>query len=128
LIGLLCIIVLAICRFSFPRAPGAVVVFVLAIVAGRMFDFTHYGMQVIGPFDLQIPNPVRPDLKITDVGPLFTSAIGVALLVFSEGVVLGCSVAGKHGYNLNPDRELFAFGAANLAAGALCSFPVGASQ
>ena len=38
------------------------------------------------------------------------------------------SVAGKHGYEINADRELVAFGAANAAAGLLCTFAVGSSQ
>jgi SulP family sulfate permease len=42
--------------------------------------------------------------------------------------VLGRTVAGRHGYQIDPDRELVAFGAANVAAGLLCSFAVGSSQ
>jgi SulP family sulfate permease len=85
-------------------------------------------MQVIGAVDLHLPDAVRPGLKLADIVPLFTAAIGIALLVFSEGVVLARSVASKHGYPINPDRELVAFGAANVAAGLFCSFAVGSSQ
>jgi len=67
-------------------------------------------------------------LKFTEAAPLFTAAIGIAMLVFSEGVVLGRSVAGKHGYALDPDRELLALGMANVAAAAVSSFAVGSSQ
>lgn len=126
--GLICIAILGVCRWVLRGVPGAVVVFAAAIVAGRFIDFAQHGMQVIGKLDMQIPNPVRPGLTLADAAPLFTSAIGIALLVFSEGVVLGRSVAGKHGYAIDPDRELLAFGVANLAAGLVCSFPVGSSQ
>src|SRR5262249_6713508 len=34
----------------------------------------------------------------------------------------------KHGYALDPDRELLALGMANVAAGVVCSFAVGSSQ
>jgi SulP family sulfate permease len=37
-------------------------------------------------------------------------------------------LATRHGYSLDPDRELVAFGAANIAAGLLGSFAVGSSQ
>jgi SulP family sulfate permease len=37
-------------------------------------------------------------------------------------------VAGRHGDTIDPDRELVAFGAANVAAGLFCSFAVGSSQ
>jgi SulP family sulfate permease len=126
--GLICVVMLLLCRWMLPKVPGAVVVFVVAIVAGQFVDFSGHGMQVIGKVDLNIPNPVRPGLKLADAAPLFTTAIGIALLVFSEGVVLGRSVAGKRGYAIDPDRELVAFGAANFAAGLVSSFPVGSSQ
>jgi sulfate permease, SulP family len=127
-IGLACLVVMALCRWKARRVPGAVAVFVLAMVAGRFVNFSALGLHVIGAVDLHIPDAVRPGLRIADTGPLFTAAIGIALLVFSEGVVLSRSVASRHSYAIDPDRELVAFGAANAAAGLLCSFPVGSSQ
>jgi sulfate permease, SulP family len=127
-IGVTCLALLALCRWTAPRVPGAVVVFVLAMVAGQFVNFTALGLQVIGVVDLHIPDAVRPGLRIADTAPLFTAAIGISLLVFSEGVVLARSVATRHRYVVDPDRELVAFGAANVAAGLLCSFAVGSSQ
>ena len=128
LAGLACVAVLALCRWKWQRVPGAVVVFVLAMIAGRCVDFAAHGIHVIGAVDLSIPNAVWPGLKFTEAAPLFIAAIGIALLVFSEGVVLARSVADRHGYAIDPDRELVAFGAANVAAGLVCSFSVGSSQ
>ena len=128
LVGLACIAVLALCRWKIRRVPGAVAVFVLAMIAGRFVDLSARGVPVLGTVDLHVPDAVRPGLRIADATPLFTAAIGITLLVFSEGVVLGRSVAARHGYEINPDRELIAFGAANAAAGLLCSFAVGSSQ
>jgi SulP family sulfate permease len=127
-VGMICIVILALCRWRLPSLPGAVVIFALAMIAGRFLDFSQWGMQVIGKVDLNIPNPVRPGLKLNESAPLFTAAIGIALLVFSEGVVLGRSVATRRGYAIDPDRELLALGAANLAAGLVCSFAIGSSQ
>jgi sulfate permease, SulP family len=128
LTGLVCIALLALCRWTLPSVPGAVVVFALAMVAGRFIDFSQFGMQVIGKVDMDIPDPVRLGLKLTDAAPLFTAAIGIAMLVFSEGVVLGRSVASRHGYAVDPDRELLALGMANVATGLVGSFAVGSSQ
>src|SRR5262245_24305021 len=128
IIGVMCLAILALCRWKAPRVPGAVVVFVLAMVAGQFVNFSALGLQLIGVVDLHIPDAVRPGLRIANVAPLFTAAIGIALLVFSEGVVLARSVADRHRYVIDPDRELVAFGAANFAAGLLSSFAVGSSQ
>jgi SulP family sulfate permease len=127
-VGLACLAVLALCRWKVPRVPGAVTVFVLAMIAGQFVNFSALGLNVIGAVDLRIPNAVRPGLRVADAAPLFTAALGIALLVFSEGVVLARSVAGRHRYAIDADQELIAFGAANVAAGVLCSFAVGSSQ
>src|SRR5262245_10961541 len=73
LVGLVCIAVLAICRWKLPRVPGAVVVFVLAVIAGRVIDFSQYGMQLIGAVDLRLPAAANPQLSFSEATPLFTA-------------------------------------------------------
>ena len=128
LTGLACIAVLALCKWKFRRMPGAVIVFLLAMGAGRLIDFTSVGMQVIGTVDLRLPDAVLPELQLAQTGPLFMAAIAIALLVFSEGIVLARTVAGKHHYTVHADRELVAFGASNIAVALVSGFPVGSSQ
>jgi SulP family sulfate permease len=126
--GLAAIGILAALRSWYARVPGTVVVFALALVAGRSFDFAASGMQVIGAIDRRMPVPVPPGLSFGEVPRLFTAALGLAFLIFPEGVVLGRAMADRHGYAIDPDRELAALGAANLVSGLFHSFPVGSSQ
>jgi SulP family sulfate permease len=126
--GLAGIGVLAALRWWRPWVPGTIVVFALALVAGRCFDFADMEVAVIGAVDTHIPTPVPPELSLTDVGRLVTAALGLALLIFPEGILLGRAMANHHKYDINPDRELVALGAANLAAGLFRSFAVGGSQ
>jgi SulP family sulfate permease len=126
--GLAAIAVLAGIRTLIPRVPGTIVVFAAALIAGRLIDFEAMGIAVIGAVDTRIPTPVPPELSLTDVGRLLTAALGLALLIFPEGILLGRAMAGRHNYDLQPNRELLALGMANLAAGLLRSFAVGASQ
>jgi SulP family sulfate permease len=127
-LGLAGIGLLAAIRWWIPRIPGTVVVFALALVAGRCFDFDDMKVAVIGAVDTRIPTPVPPELSLSDVGRLVTSALGLALLIFPEGILLGRAMANRHNYEINPDRELVALGAANLAAGLFRSFAVSSSQ
>jgi SulP family sulfate permease len=115
-------------RWQFPKAPGTIAVFAIALVAGRIVDFKSLGLATIGTVDTQLPSPVPPELSLAEAGRLLTAALGLALLIFPEGVLLGRSVAAKHNQEVQPDRELVALGAANIAAGLLRSFAVGASQ
>jgi SulP family sulfate permease len=128
LIGLAAIGILAATRLWYPRMPGTIFIFALALVAGRCFDFAASGMQVIGPIDTRIPVPVPPELSVAEAPLLFTAALGLAFLIFPEGVLLGRAMADRHHYDIDPDRELVALGAANLVSGILQSFPVGGSQ
>lgn len=127
-LGLGFIALLIALRTWVPKVPGAIVVFVVAMAAGRLFDFTQAGFAVIGTVDTSLPDPVPPGLSIEDAAQLFVSAIGLAFLIFPGGIVLGRSVAARHGYAINPNRELAALGAANLAAAFFRSYAVGASQ
>jgi SulP family sulfate permease len=127
-IGLAAIGILLAIRLWYPRLPGTIVIFALALAAGRCFDFAASGMQVIGAIDTRIPVPVPPELSFAEVPRLFTGALGLALLIFPEGILLGRAMAGRHHYDIDPDRELAALGAANLVSGLFHSFPVGSSQ
>jgi SulP family sulfate permease len=127
-VGLGAIGILAATRVWFPRVPGTIVVFALALVAGRCMDFTAANMQVIGSVDTRVPVPVPPELSAAEVPRLFTAALGLAFLIFPEGILLGRAMAGRHGYDIKPDRELVALGASNLVAGLFRSFAVGGSQ
>ena len=127
-IGLAAIGILAAIRLWYVRMPGTIVIFALALIAGRCFDFAASGMQVIGAIDTRIPVPVPPDLSFAEVPRLFTAALGLAFLIFPEGILLGRAMADRHDYDIDPDRELVALGAANLASGLFRSFAVGSSQ
>jgi SulP family sulfate permease len=127
-IGVAAIALLAGMRFGLPRVPGTIVVFALALAAGRFIDFAGMDVAVIGAVDMTLPSPVPPELSMADLGRLLTAALGLALLIFPEGILLGRTMATRHNYVLDPDRELVALGMANLAAGLLRSFAVGASQ
>jgi SulP family sulfate permease len=127
-LGLGAIGILVALRLWNARLPGTIVIFALALVVGRCFDFAASGMQVIGTIDMRLPVPVPPALSFEEVPRLFLAALGLAFLIFPEGILLGRVMADRHGYALNPDRELVAFGAANLVTGLMHSFAVGSSQ
>src|SRR5262245_46049563 len=66
-IGLAAIGILTLIRLCCPRLPGTIVVFGLALIAGRCFDFAASGMQVIGAIDTRIPVPVPAELSFAEV-------------------------------------------------------------
>src|SRR5579862_1082739 len=105
-LGVAAIALLAVIRYTLPRVPGTIVVFTLALVAGRFIDFSSLNMAVIGVVDTSLPSPVPPELSLSELGRLLTAALGLALLIFPEGILLGRAMANRHNHVLQPDREL----------------------
>jgi SulP family sulfate permease len=123
-----CLALLGAMRRVAPRLPGALVVFVLGIAASAAFGFETLGVRVVGNVPSGLPHPVLPLFSSADVRDLLPGAIGIALLTFPEGILLARAFAAKNGYDVAPEHELRALGAANLVAGLFQGFPVGASQ
>lgn len=119
---------LAVLRAIAPRLPGPLVVFVLGIAASAALDLEALGVRVVGDVPGGLPHAVLPVLSRADLRDLIPGAVGIALLTFPEGILLARAFAAKNGYDVEPEKELRALAAANLAAGLFQGFPVGASQ
>jgi SulP family sulfate permease len=127
-IGVSLILLLELLRRTAPKIPGALVVFVLALVVSAVFQLQKYGVAVIGDVPRGLPAPHLPLVSLDVIGELLPTAIGIALLTFPEGVLLARAFATKNGYSIRPNQELLALSVANLASGLFQGFSVGASQ
>ncbi|MFO1311714.1 MAG: SulP family inorganic anion transporter [Burkholderiales bacterium] len=124
-IGLVALILL-IAHYA-PRAPGALIACVVAIVASRALDLPARGVAHLGAMSPTLPTPSLPSIGLRDVQSLAPGAIALALLVFAEGILLARTLAEKRREAIDPDQELAALGASNVAAGLVSGFPVGSS-
>lgn len=111
-----------------PRVPGALVVFVLAILGSWLFELESQGVAVVGRVDAGLPLPALPMVGFEQVVQLVPGALALALLTVPEGVLLARAFAARRGESVRPNQEIAALGLANLAAGVLQGFSVGASQ
>src|SRR5262249_5165598 len=122
------IALLAVLRKLAPVVPGALVVFVVALMASVIFDLNGHGVRTIGDIPSGLPSLAFPLVSRADLHQLFPGAIGIAVLTFPDGIMLARAFAEKHRYDVDPNRELRALAMANLAAGLFQGFSVGASQ
>jgi SulP family sulfate permease len=67
-------------------------------------------------------------LPIADLRTLLPGALAIAVLTFSDGILMARGFAAKAGYTVRPSQELRALAAANVAASLFQGFSVGASQ
>jgi sulfate permease, SulP family len=110
-----------------PRIPGALVVLVLGIVGAKALDLDTQGVSLVGEIATGIGKPGLPDIPVSAIPALVLGAFGIVFLAIGETVGVGRSFADKHRYEIDPDQELVALGAANLSSGLFGGFAVDAS-
>ncbi|QXQ14904.1 SulP family inorganic anion transporter [Skermania piniformis] len=110
-----------------PAVPWALLVMVGATVVVATTHADEHGVSVLGAVPAGLPTFTVPDLTLTQWSALVPSALALTLVTMAEGVLVSRSYAEKRGYPVDADRDLMAFGLANLASGVQGSFAVGAS-
>jgi SulP family sulfate permease len=111
-----------------PKVPSALVACVLAIAASVGFHLEERGVAVVRFFPRGLPSFEFPDASWRDIHTLLPAAIGIALLTYTEAILLARAFAAKNGYEVNSNQELNALGMADLAVGFFQGFSVTGSQ
>jgi SulP family sulfate permease len=124
--GLLAVIVTL--RRVAPEIPSALVVVVAAIAASLALRLEGRGVAVVGAFPSGLPSFALPATDWRDIHTLLPAAIGIALLTYTEGILLARAFAAKNGYEVNPNQELTALGLADVFTGLFQGFSVTGSQ
>jgi SulP family sulfate permease len=110
-----------------PRIPGALIALIVGIGLSTALDLSAEGVQVVGEVTTGIPLPSIPRVPIGDLVFLITGAFGIVFLALAESIGAARSFAARNGYEVDPDQELVALGASNLASGLFSGFVVDAS-
>ncbi|RKX33191.1 MAG: sodium-independent anion transporter [Verrucomicrobia bacterium] len=110
-----------------PRIPGALVALALLTVLVAVFDLADKGVGVLGAIPSGPPTLALPAIPLVDYLRLLPSALAIAAILLCEGLLLVRSYSNKYGYKVNGDQMLFAYGAANVAAGLTGSLVTGNS-
>ena len=128
LFGLSVLAVIVILRRVAPKIPPALVVVVAAICASRALHLEGRGVAVVGAFPRGLPGFALPTADWREIHTLLPAAIGIALLTYTEGILLARAFAAKNGYEVNPNQELTALGLADVSTGLFQGFSVTGSQ
>ncbi|MCU0572965.1 MAG: SulP family inorganic anion transporter [Syntrophobacteraceae bacterium] len=117
------VILFAVKRFL-PRLPAALVTMIWAGTAVAWFGLEARGVAVLGEIQKGLP-PLRvPTVPLEHLPSLLASAAGVALVLFTSGMLTSRSFAEKNGYTVDTDKDFAAFGAANIASALSQGFAV----
>ncbi|GAA5096206.1 SulP family inorganic anion transporter [Microbacterium yannicii] len=119
--------VLLLGRRFLPKIPWALVVLIVSTIVVVWADLADEGVDVLGEVPAGPPTFTWPVLDWTMWLALVPSAITLTLVTTAEGLLVSRSYAEKNGYPFHANRDLFAFGLGNIAAGAQGSFAMGSS-
>ena len=122
--GLTAIVLLVTGEKLLPGRPIALLVVIASIVALSATPLAHYGFKTVGLLPTGLPHPQYPSLRARDVDGVVPLAFACFLLAYIEGVSAARTLARKNGYEIDARQELFALGAANVAAALGQGYPV----
>jgi high affinity sulfate transporter 1 len=108
----------------FRRAPAPLVAMVLAGLGVRLFGLETHGIQTVGDIPAGLPILRLPHFPMGLVPNLMGDAAALALVSFSSMMLTSRSFASKNRYDIEPDREFAALGAANIASAISQGFAV----
>ena len=110
-----------------PRIPGPLIALIVGIALSTALDLSARGVEVVGEIQTGVPLPSIPRLPLGDLVFLITGAFGIVFLALAESIGAARSFGARHGYDIDPDQELVALGASNVASGLFGGFAVDAS-
>ena len=120
-------VAIAVKRF-FPAVPPSLVVLALALSIAALVDLEARDIAVVGEVEGGLPSLALPNVAVGDFVDLLLPAAAFALVAFADLTGTVRTFAKKHGYEVDPNRELTALGSANVAGGLTGAFPVSSSN
>ncbi|MDD5410773.1 MAG: SulP family inorganic anion transporter [Methylobacter sp.] len=109
-----------------PAVPSAFVVLVLGICLSNSMNLANFNVAIVGPLQIKTLGLSLPQLPLEKWVQLAELACGLLVIIVAESWGSIRSLSLIHGNVVEPNRELFALGTANLVSGLLQGMPVGA--
>jgi SulP family sulfate permease len=99
------------------RFPTPLVLVIVSSVAAIAFDFDDHGIALVGSVPSGLALPEVPTWSWHDVQVLLPTAFAITLVSVLESLSLAREFSEQHHYDIDPDQEIAAIGASNVAAG-----------
>jgi SulP family sulfate permease len=122
-VGVFMVLILIGMKHFTPRLPAPLIAVALGIVGMSVLNLEQLGVSAVGVVPIGLPALTLPDWSI--VSQLWPSALGIALMSFTETIAAGRAFARSDEPALQPNRELVATGFANIGGALLGAMAAG---
>ncbi len=126
-VGIAAVVLIVVLQRWLPKIPAVLIAVVLAIAASTVFHLADHGVSLVGVLPKGFPPLTIPSVRLSDLGPLFAGALGIALVSLADTISTASAFAARTGQEVRGNGEMIGIGAANLAAGLFQGFPVSTS-
>jgi sulfate permease, SulP family len=110
------------------KIPGALIAVVGMIIASYAFNFsTKYGVEILGYVPRGLPKLGLPDVKLTDLPPLLTTALSIFFVILAQSAATSRAYATRYNEGFDENVDLIGLGLANIAAAISGAFVVNGS-
>ncbi|AKR54602.1 Sulfate permease [Devosia sp. H5989] len=103
---------------------GPVFVIALTMTLSVVFDLGGKGVALVGDVPQGLPILAIPDISLDMIEALALPALIISIVGFVESISVAQTLAAKRRERIEPNQELIALGASNLAAGIGGGYPV----
>jgi high affinity sulfate transporter 1 len=126
-VGIAGIMLILVLQRWLPKFPAVLIMVVAAIASTTVFSLGKHGVDLVGVLPKGFPPLTIPDVRLSDLGPLFAGALGIAVVSLADTISTASAFAARTGQEVRGNGEMIGIGAANLAAGLFQGFPVSTS-
>ncbi|KAB0491213.1 SulP family inorganic anion transporter [Pseudomonas vancouverensis] len=106
-----------------PRLPAPLIAVALGILGMSLLNLQQLGVTAVGLVPTGLPSLTLPVWSLSET--LWPSALGIALMSFTETIAAGRAFAGNDEPTPQPNRELWATGVANIGGAFLGAMVAG---
>jgi len=124
ILGISSIALLVIFKTIGLRRTGPLLVVLAATLTTGLFRLDGDGVAIVANVPRGIPLPFLPALVPEILKDLLPVALTIAFIGYMESYAIAQSIATRERQIIDPDRELTALGAADIAAGIFSGYPV----
>ena len=128
-VGLASLLAMLLIRRVRPNWPEGLIVITLSVVVSVVYQLSDFNVTLVrdggaisGDMPLFVGFPSNAD-GLALIPALFSVALAAAILGMLEAISITKSLAARSGQRVNPNQELIAIGAGNLAATAFGAMP-----
>jgi SulP family sulfate permease len=121
------ILFLILMRRYYSKLPESVILVTITIIVVSFISISQWGIEQVGHIPSGFPEFALPNFNTDTVKRLAPNAFTLALIQFMTVASLSKSFARKHGYTVNPNKELIAVGSSNVIGSLFQSLPVSSS-